>query len=192
VKSLIALTLLLAMTAAAQTLPPAPSPQPGFETRRGQPRQRPCLTPPEAKALATFVLPGLVDGLAKRCERTLPREAFLRQSDTRALAERLRRDAAPSWPAARLAIEKLNGARLPSFLGDRFLMNAAEGTAADLVLQDFDHKDCGALNDLVTGLAPLPSANFSSVIAALIALGGDGAAGADAPLRICPVTAPAR
>lgn len=190
-KSLFALTLLLATTAAAQTLPPAPSP-PGFEARRSQPRQRPCLTPLEAKALATFVLPGLVDGLAKRCERALPREAFLRQPDTRVLAERLRRDAAPSWPAARLAIEKLNGSRLPSFLGDRFLMNAAESTAADLVLQDFDRKDCGALDDLVTGLAPLPSANFSSVIAALIALGGDGAAGADAPLRICPATAPAQ
>lgn len=191
-KFLITLALLLTTTAAAQTLPPAPSPQPGFETRRSQLRPRPCLTPPEAKALATFVLPGLIDGLAKRCERNLPREAFLRQTNSRALADILRRDGAASWPAARQAIEKLNGGRLPSFLGDRFLMNAAEGTAADLVLQDFDRRDCGAINDLVTGLAPLPSANFSSVIAALIALGGDGAAGADAPLQICPAPVPAR
>ena len=54
-----------------------------------------------------------------------------------------------------------------------------------------DRKDCGALDELVSGLAPLPSANFSNVIAALIALGGD-AADADAPLRICPAAVPAR
>jgi hypothetical protein len=71
-------------------------------------------------------------------------------------------------------------------------MNVAEGTASDLVLQDFDRKDCGAVDGLVAGLAPLPSGNFSDVIAALIALGGDGAAAADAPLRICPAAASPR
>ncbi|HZF42065.1 MAG TPA: hypothetical protein VEZ48_01495 [Sphingomonadaceae bacterium] len=183
------LPLFVLLAATAQQ--PGP-PSPGFEPRRAPSQARPCLTPPEAKALATFVLPGLVEGLAKRCERSLPANAYLRAPEARALAQRLRRDAAPSWPAARLAIEKLNGSRLPSFLGDRFLMNVAEGTASDLVLQDFDRKDCGAVDGLVAGLAPLPSGNFSDVIAALIALGGDGAAAADAPLRICPTAASPR
>lgn len=181
-KALIVLVFLTAATASAQT----PSPQPGFEPARPQVGQRPCLTPSEAKALATFVLPGLVDGLARRCRGTLASSAYLRQPAAEVLARRLRRDAAPSWPAARAAIEKLNGSRLPTLFGDRFIMGIAESTASDLVLQRFDRADCGSIDDLVSGLAPLPSPNFSNVIAALIALGGDQAAGADAPLRICP------
>jgi len=184
------LPLLALLAATAQKQPVAPSP--GFEPRRAPSQARPCLTPPEAKALATFVLPGLVDGLSKRCERSLPENAYLRAPEARTLTQRLRRDAAPSWPAARLALEKLNGNRLPHFLGDRFLMNVAEGTASDLVLQDFDRKDCGAVEGLVAGLAPLPSGNFSDVIAALIALGGDSAAAAEAPLLICPPAASPR
>lgn len=178
---ILALSLLLATAGAAQT----PSPRPGFSPPAPP---RPCLTPVEAKELATFILPGLVDGLASRCRGSLGRDAFLRQPANDALAERLRRDGAPSWPVARSAIEKLSGNRLPGVLGERFLRTAAESTAADLVLRDFDKADCGAANDLVSGLAPLPSANFSQAIAALIALGAD-AADDNAPLRLCPVPA---
>lgn len=186
-KRIIALAFLAATAAAAQG--PAPTAKPGFSkpTASGQ---RPCLTPAEAKGLATFVLPGLVDNLAQRCRGTLTRAAFLRQPAAETLALRLRRDAASSWPVARGAIEKLNGERLPGLFGDRFLMNMAEPTAADLVLRDFDKADCAAVNDLVESLAPLPSASFSSAIAALIALGAD-AADDKAPLRICQAPAAA-
>jgi hypothetical protein len=105
---------LIVLLAAAAHQPGAALP--GFEPRAAS-QARPCLTAPEAKALATFVLPGLVEGLGKRCERSLPANAYLRAPEARTLAQRLRRDAAPSWPAARLAIEKLNGSRLPGFLG---------------------------------------------------------------------------
>lgn len=187
-KRAIALALLAATSAAAQ----APSPQPGFTRPAARAPSRPCLTPTEAKGLATFILPGLVEGLASRCRAALPRESFLRQRAAIGLSQRLRRDGEPSWPVARAAIEKLNGGdRLPNLLGDRFLMGVAEATAADLVLRDLDKTDCGPANDLVEGLAPLPSASFSSVIAALIALGGD-AAGDKGPLRICPLLAPSR
>lgn len=185
---LIPLALLAATTAAAQVPPPS-SAQPGFTPSRPAAQQRPCLTPTEARGLATFILPGLIDGLAQRCRGSLAREAFLRQSAADTLAKRLRRDAAPSWPVARSAIEKLNGERLPTLFGDRFIMGLAEPTAADLVLRDFDKADCTAADDLVAGLAPLPSANFSGVIAALIALGAD-AADDKAPVRICPAPVP--
>lgn len=122
-KRIIALAFLAATAAAAQG--PAPTAKPGFSkpTASGQ---RPCLTPAEAKGLATFVLPGLVDNLTQRCRGTLTRAAFLRQPAAETLALRLRRDAASSWPVARGAIEKLNGERLPGLFGDRFLMNMAE------------------------------------------------------------------
>ena len=184
-KPLISLLLLAASAASAQT----PAPQPGFDAPRGSASQRPCLTPDEARGLATFVLPGLVDGLARRCRGRLAGDAFLRTSDASALSRRLRVDGAGSWPVARDAIEKLNGSRLPSFLGDRFLRATAEGAAADIVLEEFDRSDCGAMDGLVAGLAPLPSSNFSGVIASLIALGGDRA-GAGAPLRICAAPPP--
>lgn len=180
-KRVLALSLLLATAGEAQT----PSPRPGFSPSAPA---RPCLTPVEAKELATFILPGLIDGLAARCRGSLGRDSYLRQPANEALAERLRRDGAPSWPVARSAIEKLSGNRLPGVLGERFLKAAAEATAADLVLRDFDRSDCGAANDLVSGLAPLPSANFSQAIAALIALGADKA-DENAPLRICPAPA---
>lgn len=180
---MVALICLAASAAAAQT--PAPTPRPGFSKPATQ-ASRPCLTPAEAKGLATFVLPGLIDGLAQRCRGALDRDAFLRQDASDTLAKRLRRDAASSWPVAKGAIEKLNGGqKLPGLFGDRFIMTMAEPMAADLVLRSFDRSDCGAVDGLVAGLAPLPSANFSNVISALIALGAD-AADEKAPLRICP------
>lgn len=178
----IALALLTATSVAAQNMA-----QPGFTAVK----QRPCLTADEARGLATFVLPGLVEGLADRCRGSLARDAFLRRPETASLSERLRRDGAASWPVAKASIEKLNGDRLPSLFGERFIKAMAEATAADLTLKQFDKADCGAASQLVEGLAPLPSANFSSVIAALIALGGDEA-DADAPLRICPAAVAAR
>lgn len=155
------------------------------QTSSGSGPQRPCLTAEEARSLATFVLPGIIDGLAKRCRGSLDRNAYLRQPDADLLSARLRRDAASSWPSAKLAMEKLGGTRLPTLFGDGFIRNMAEATAADLVLKDFERADCGAIDGLIAGLAPLPSANFSNVMAALIALGG-GRESADAPLRICP------
>lgn len=150
--------------------------------------RRPCLAPEEARSLATFVLPGIIDGLAKRCRGSLSRDAYLRKPDVDLLSARLRGDASASWPSAKLAMEKLGGSRLPTLFGDGFIRDMAEATAADLVLKDFDKADCGAVDGLVAGLAPLPSANFSNVMAALIALGG-GREGEDAPLRICPAAA---
>lgn len=186
-RRLLILTALVASAGAAQT----PAPQPGFATpatKAAGADARPCLTPTEARNLATFVLPGLVEGLAGRCRRSLGPDAFLRRDEASALVQRLRRDAAPSWPVARQAIEKLTGGdRLPGLFGERFIMGVAESTAADLTLKQFDKADCGSVDDLVAGLAPLPSSNFSSVISALIALSG-GSSGDDAPLRIC--TAP--
>lgn len=182
---------LFATAAVTQTAPisttgtsPTQTANPGFDRSRAT-AQRPCLSPEQARGLATFVLPALIEGLADRCRGSLGRDAFLRQPATDLLSQRLRADAVPSWPIAKSAIETLNGSRLPGILGDRFIRTVAEGTAADLVLKDFDRTDCGAIDGLVSGLAPLPSVNFSSVITALIALGGDQADG-DAPLRICP------
>lgn len=188
-KRLIALACLTGTAAAAQAPSPPNRPTPGF-SKPASAAQRPCLIPAEAKGLATFVLPGLVDGLAQRCRGRLAGNAFLRQPAAETLSTRLRRDAASSWPVARGAIEKLNGERLPGLFGERFLMKMAEPTAADLVLREFDKTDCGAANDLVESLAPLPSASFSNAIAAIIALGAD-AADDKAPLRICPAPAAA-
>lgn len=166
------------------------SPTPGFY-RSHVTAQRPCLSPEQARGLSTFVLPGLIEGLAERCRGSLGRDAFLRQPATAILSQRLRADAMPSWPVAKSAIETLNGSRLPGIFGDRFIRNVAEGTATDLVLKDFDRADCGAMDGLVSGLAPLPSANFASVITALVALGG-GREGEEAPVRICTPTPPVR
>ena len=191
-KSAVIIALVAATAAVAQTTTPQPTrvtPTPGFEVRRDAARQLPCLKPDEARGLATFVLPGLLDGLAQRCRGSLSRDAYLRQPAATLLSDRLRTDAAPSWPLARAGIEKLNGSRLPTLFGERFVRSAAEGIAADLVLKDFDRTDCGAVDGLVSNLAPLPSANMSNAVAALIALGA-GRVGDDAPLRICPVSPP--
>lgn len=185
-KLLIGMAFLFGTAAAAQT--PSPTSAPGFGATGESLGQRPCLSADEARGLATFVLPGLIDGLAKRCRGALLADGYLRQPAASTLSTRLRMDAAPSWPIARAAIEKLNGSRLPTLFGDRFVRNAAEGIAADLVLRDFDPTDCGAVDRLVSNLAPLPSANMSNAVAALIALGGDRV-GDSAPLRICPAVA---
>ena len=186
-KSLILAAFSVASAAAAQ----APAPISGVEAAPARARERPCLNPDEARGLATFVLPGLIDGVAQRCRGSLATGAYLRRPAAAALSSQLRSDAASSWPLARAGIEKLNGSRLPTLFGERFVRNAAEGIAADLVLKDFDRADCAAVDGLVENLSPLPSANMSGAVAALIALGTDRA-GDDAPLRICAASAAPR
>lgn len=175
----------LAVTATAK----APAPQPGFTPAPKAAPARPCVSREEARALTAFVLPAVVDGLGAKCRGTLARTAYLRSEKAETLSDRLRRDGGASWPVAKRAIEKLTGSRLPTPLGERVTMSFAEGAAADMILRQFEPADCADADRIVSGLAPLPSANFSDVFATILIL----AAREDPKnqLKICPLPAPA-
>jgi len=164
-------TGLFAFSAAAQT------PGPGFSSAK------PCLTPAEARGLVQFIMPALVDGLARQCRGQLASNAFLRTDGALALSARLRRDGEASWPVAKRAIEKITGDQVPTPFGERFSMRVAEGTAAGRVLEQFDRGDCWETSTLVGALSPLPSANVADAMSAILALGARK--DPDAPFRIC-------
>lgn len=164
----------------------APSPAPGFSQQRTSQPQRACLTTEEARGLVQFILPAVVDGLARQCRGALPSSAYLRSQATGELSDRLRRDGDPSWPVARRAMEKLQGRELPTPLGEGFTKRVAEGTAAEMVLREFDRADCRETSALVGGLAPLPSTNMAEVFAAILVIGARKEP--NAPLRICAPT----
>lgn len=170
-------TVLFAVGAAAQT------PAPGFS------RAPACLTSAEARGLVQFVMPALVEGLARKCRGRLTEDAFLRTGGASALAQRLRRDGEASWPVAKRAIEKITGDPVPTPFGERFSMRVAEGTAASRVLEQFDAEDCRETSTLVGALSPLPAANVADAMSAILALGARK--DPDAPLRICAAPASA-
>lgn len=182
-RRVLALAGVAMLTMGAQTPERSPSPAPGFSQPRASQPQRPCLTPEEARGLVQFILPAVVDGLARQCRGALPSSAYLRSQATGDLSDRLRRDGEPSWPVARRAMEKLQGRELPTPLGEGFTKRVAEGTAAEIVLREFDRADCRETSALVGGLAPLPSANMADVFASILAIGARKEP--DAPLRIC-------
>ena len=80
-----------------------------------------CLQPKEAEDLVVFVLPSLMDGMARKCGPLLPRSAALTVSGA-SLAERYRPDADIAWPSAKTAFVKLSGQdKSMGFLSDSVL-----------------------------------------------------------------------
>lgn len=154
--------------------------QPGFSP----PPARPCLTRVEAGDLALFVLPAFIEGAGRKCRPALSAGAFF-DIGAGTLAQRLRSESGNRWTAARAAIEKLSGERLPTFFGEDMTRRMAEAAGATALIKEIDTEDCGKLDQALGALAPLPADNFARLLVLLIEAGAKEEP-AKALFRLCP------
>lgn len=157
-------TLSLAMIAALA---------PGMAAAQQNP---PCLTAKEFTAVSTFALPGLIRGLAQRCQPALPQDAFLRSQSER-LAQRYAAGRDQAWPEAKAAFLKVGGgldpqaATLFKAMPDESLKPFVESAVSTLVAQQMPTDRCSAVDRLVMLLSPLPPASIAEAIGLAAGLG---------------------
>lgn len=143
---------------------------------------KPCLQPSEAEDLISFVLPALMDGMARKCRPMLPGGAIL-GSQGGALAERYRPAAEAAWPGAKAAFLKLSGDKMINMLSDQLLRGIIAEASSAAIVGGFKAKDCATADRFVSVLEPLPPANMSSLVVLLMEIGSESAK--ESPMKLC-------
>lgn len=156
-----------------------------------QPAERPCLTAPEAEALATVALPDIIRQAGIACAGQVPATSLLRRPSS-AMLTRYDAEADRAWPAARAAIVKLSDPAADALLGSQFARPLLSTLVAPLIVGRIAVKDCPTLDRLMTLLEPLPPRNVAGVIVTALqyARGARAPAGVRNPvaeLPLCPV-----
>ena len=126
---------------------------------------RPCLTTPDAEALAAVALPEVMRQTGTRCAAKLPAASPLRQANGE-LLRRYDRAADVAWPAARAAIVKLSDPAMNLLLESQYARPLLASVAAPMVVARIATSDCATIDRMATLLAPLPPANVAGLIVA--------------------------
>ena len=155
-----------------------------------QAQPRPCLTTPEAEALATAALPYVLRQTGVRCAAKLAADSPLRREDSE-LLRRYDRAADAAWPAAKAAIVKLSDAAASLLLASDYARPLLGSLVAPMIAARLPVEDCATVDRLVTLLAPLPPRNVAglAVVAADRARRVRPAAGASNPVAALPLCA---
>jgi hypothetical protein len=133
-----------------------------------------CLTRDDARTLLSVALPDAIEGLAARCARVLPREAFL-PSQGAALAARYRREA-PADPArARHAIEAASGQDLSFLADDDTVSKLAHDTVEKAIRARVSQRDCTTVDGLIALAAPLRADAMAEAILLTLQFAGSDA-----------------
>ena len=140
-----------------------------------------CLTRQEVRGLFAFTAPSLVEAAAKKCAPVLSADAFLR-TGAPAMVERLHAEGMAQGGSITGALEKIAGKQLPEGLSEETVRSLVRDMIGAELTKDMNPKDCGLVNELVSSLSPLPSANLATMIAAILELGGSKG---KTPFRIC-------
>jgi hypothetical protein len=152
---------------------------------------RPCLTRPEVEMLTSFILPPIIESVARKCSPALAPDAFLRTSAP-ALATRFRTESPVRWDQVQPVIAKVASEQLPANLGAQFGTVLVESLITTTLDQEIAVKDCPDANRLIETLAPLPAANTARLTALLFELGTKDEKSENMPFTICPANAAAR
>ncbi len=124
---------------------------------------RPCLTQPEAEAVALVALPEIIRQTGAACAGELPATSLLRRERSPML-DRYDAEAARAWPAARGAVVKLAGPSADALLGSTLARPVLTTLIAPLIVGRVATRDCGTIDRLVAALEPLPPRNTASVV----------------------------
>lgn len=146
----------------------------------------PCLQPREAEDLVVFVLPALMEAMARKCSPLLPANATLSRSGT-ALSMRYRPESSAAWPSAKLAFDKISGGDTLSFLSEDVNRAVIEQASSAAIVAEFKAKDCTMVDRFVGALSPLPARNVAQLVSLFMEIGGKEE---KSPMNICPAGAP--
>ena len=144
--------LLLAAAALAGAPPPA----------------APCLTGPEAEAIALVALPEIVRETGTVCADRLPASALVRQAGGPLLA-RYQAEADRAWPTVRTALGKLTDPGVKPLLQSSYARPLLVTLLVPQLVGQIDPADCATVERLVTLLAPLPPRNLAGVVVTTLA-----------------------
>lgn len=142
-------------------------------------KQQACITPEEMSALVLAVSPQIIGSLVKTCTAALPADAYLRVRGG-ALVERYAAPAAAAKPAAVAAFSKVSGTAVPAEMFDV----AADAILGELAVEKIKPKDCPKIDRILGLVDPLPPANFSGLVAAIIEYATEDEKGG-APIAVC-------
>ena len=136
----------------------------------------PCLTANEFTALATYALPGAIDGTARTCAPALPADAYLRTHGSE-LSARYAAGRDQAWPQAKAAFLKMSSAsdadtaKLLGTLPDDSLRQMADAALTGIAASKIKPGSCHTIDRMIALLAPLPAANTAELIGVLAGLG---------------------
>ena len=137
-----------------------------------------CLSPGDVRALTTFAMPSVLNGLIANCGPQVgPRSFLMTQGNSLVAAYSTRKQAA--WPAARKAFFRLadNGkpgdkdmAETVAKLPDSALQPFVEGMIGTMIGSKLKPGQCVIADKLLRLLAPLPPENATELIATIFEL----------------------
>jgi hypothetical protein len=176
-KNVFALLLALSWSVAAyaQSAPAKPAPPAA------------CLSRVEAESLLLAAMPELLQGVSARCRASVSSDSLLGKGGETLVAPY--RDAARNaWPGAKLALGKVLRAQgIPvEGLSDEGARGLLQIGASMLAGERLNGTSCGALNETLELLRPLPPQSVARLLS-LIALAGQESTvdGRKSALRIC-------
>lgn len=125
-----------------------------------------CMTGEEVKAIALVLMPEALEATAKACAPVLPETALLRKADA-PIFERYRTGTAPALERAQTAFARLAGVEGSEEINSLGL-ELMRAMIVPKLSAEIKQEDCGAINQMVELLEPLPPENMAGAIATIL------------------------
>lgn len=150
-------------------------------------RAQPCISPAEAEALISVMLPGALRGLHGVCDSKLPENAYLR-TNAAALAGRYQAAAHDAGPVGAQAFARISG--LPASLPPSALDGMVSPIVETMITAEKDKltpATCGKVSRALQLFDPLPMSNLISLTEMIMEVGVDHPARqrGNVPFTIC-------
>ena len=152
-----------------------------------------CLSPGDVRALTTFAMPSVLNGLIANCGPQVgPRSFLMTQGNGLVAAYSARKQAA--WPAARKAFFRLAESGKPSDkdtadavakLPDTALQPFVEGMIGTMIGSKLKPGQCVIADKLLRLLAPLPPENTTELISTIFELADADKKAGPGGLKLC-------
>ena len=132
----------------------------------------PCVTTPEATAIAQVALPEVLRQVGQICAAQVPSSSLLRQPGG-AFVARYQAEADRAWPAARAALGRVAGPDVAPLLQSDFTRPMLVSLLAPALVDIVQPGDCREVDRIVALAQPLPPANAAGLIVATLKLTRD-------------------
>lgn len=152
----------------------------------------PCMEAKQADALMLMFAPPLFRSLGEACNGHLSADSPLADPDS-AFIRKFELAADDEFDSALAGIGRLTGTELPPGLDRKTVRQLVTAFMPKDLVKNIKPEQCGAIERLVVALAPLPPANFASVVTSIVVISqkdekGDGDMSGKGPdFNICPI-----